>query len=68
MKKELKLDEEALFRFGISDSDEIEQWDPGYHLLGDWSYFDSLEDSLLARLARRSNALRKIQWTVRYRL
>lgn len=68
LKRELKLDEEALFRFGISDSDEIEHWQDGYRLLGDWSYFDSLEDSLLARLARRSDALRKVQWTVRYRL
>jgi O-methyltransferase involved in polyketide biosynthesis len=68
MTKELKLDKETLFRFGISDSDEIEQWDPGYRLLGDWSYFDNLEGSLLAKLARNIDSLRKVQWTVRYRL
>lgn len=68
MKKELKLDEETLFRFGISDSDEVEQWRVGYRLLGDWSYFDNLEGSILAALARRFDSLRKIQWTVRYQL
>lgn len=68
MKKELKLDEETLFRFGIADSDEIEQWDEGYRLLGDWSYFDSLEGSFLAKLARRFDSLRKVQWTVHYQL
>lgn len=66
MKKELRLGEETLFRFGISDSDEIEQWQEGYRLIGDWSYFDSLEGSLLAKLARNIGSLRKIQWTVRY--
>jgi len=66
MKKELKLDVETLFRFGISDSDEIEKWQNGYRLIGDWSYFDSLEGPLLARLFRNSDSLRKIQWTVRY--
>ena len=66
MKKELKLGQDTLFRFGITDSNEIEQWQEGYRLIGDWSYFDSLEGSLLAKLARNVDALRKIQWTVRY--
>jgi len=68
MKKELKFGEDTLYRFGISDSDEIEQWHRGYRLLGDWSYFDSLEDSLLNRLFRNIDSIRKVQWTVRYLL
>lgn len=66
MKKELKLDEDALFKFGISDSDEIEKWHDGYRLIGDWSYFDSMQNSLIARVFRNNDSLRKIQWTVRY--
>lgn len=68
MKKQLKLGEDTIFKFGITDSDEIEAWNPGYKLIKDWSYFDSLQGSVLIKLFGKSNALRKIQWTVHYAL
>lgn len=69
LKKELKLGEETTFKFGISDSDKIECWNPGYKLLDDWSYIDSKEfDSSIIRFFRNMDSLRKIEWTVRYQL
>lgn len=68
MKKEMRLGEDTLFKFGISDSDEIETWHPGYRLLDEWSYFDSPEGPFILRFFRHMDALRKVQWTVRYML
>lgn len=67
MKKQLKLDDDALFKFGIPDSDEIEKWDPGYSLLEEWSYFDEVDNPVL-RLIGKIESVRKVQWTVRYEL
>jgi O-methyltransferase involved in polyketide biosynthesis len=67
MKKQLKLGDDALFKFGIPDSDEIEKWDPDYHLLEDWSYFDVIDNWFL-KLFGKIESLRKVQWTVRYEL
>jgi len=66
LKKEMKLGEATLFRFGISDSDEIETWEPGYRLLEEWSYFDSPNISFLLKLFGQIGTVRKTQWTVRY--
>lgn len=69
LKKELKLGEGTTFQFGISDSDAIESWNLGMKLLDDWSYFDSDElNSIPVKLFRRNNSLRKLQWTVHYKL
>lgn len=69
LKKELKLGEETTFKFGISDSDEIENWNQGFRLIDDWSYIDSDElNSTFLRLFRNSDSLRKVQWTVHYEL
>lgn len=69
MQRELHLGPDADFRFGICDSREPEGWNPGIRLMDDWSYFDSDEPKLgLLRIFRHSEFLRKIQWTVRYRL
>jgi O-methyltransferase involved in polyketide biosynthesis len=68
-KKELKLGEGTTFKFGISDSDEIEGWNQGFRLIDDWSYFDSDElNSVLMKLFRRNDSLRKVLWTVHYEL
>jgi len=69
LKKELKLGKGTTFQFGIPDSDAIETWDPGMQLIDDWSYLDSseMEGFLLKRMSR-NDRIRKLQWTVHYRL
>jgi O-methyltransferase involved in polyketide biosynthesis len=67
MKKELKLGEETVFKFGIADSDEIESWDSNYRLVQDWSYLDEEEANFpFKNLLRNMDALRKVLWTVHY--
>ena len=69
MQKELKLEEGTSFQFGIADSNEIERWNKGLHLIGDWSYIDSDElNSSIVKLFRKIDSFRKIQWTVHYKL
>jgi O-methyltransferase involved in polyketide biosynthesis len=69
LQRQFHLGEGALFRSGIRDSREMEQWDNGIRFLDDWSYFDSDEQKLgLLRLFRHIGWLRKTQWTVHYRL
>ena len=69
LQKELKLGEGTTFKFGIAESDEIENWNPAFRLIDDWSYLDSDElDSSVMRLFRNSNSFRKVQWTVHYEL
>ena len=67
LKKELKLGEGAIFKFGIPDSNSIELWNNGIKLIDDWSYLDSdeLRSKLLKRF-RNIESFRKIQWSVRY--
>ncbi|MBI5544923.1 MAG: class I SAM-dependent methyltransferase [Deltaproteobacteria bacterium] len=69
-RRQLHMAEDATFRFGISDSRAFEAWGPGIRFLDDWTYFDDRERKLglLMSLLGRLEALRKIQWTVRYRL
>ena len=69
LKKELKLGEGTSFQFGLKDSDEIESWNQGLNLIGDWSYIDSDElNSSILKLFRKNDSFRKIQWTVHYKL
>lgn len=69
LKKELKLGAGATFKSGIRDSDEIESWNRGFQLIDDWSYFDSDElNSGFMRLLKNIDSLRKVQWTVHYKL
>jgi len=69
MQKELHLGKDATFHFGIRNSKEIEEWHDGIELLDDWSYFDSDEKKLgLIKMFGKIEFLRKIQWTVHYRL
>jgi O-methyltransferase involved in polyketide biosynthesis len=59
----------AMFRSGIRDSREMEQWESGIQFLDEWSYFDSDEKKLgWLRLFRHIGWMRKTQWTVHYRL
>jgi O-methyltransferase involved in polyketide biosynthesis len=69
LQRQFHLGKDALFRSGIRDSREMEQWQGGIQFLDDWSYFDSDEKKLgLLRLFRYIGWLRKTQWTVHYRL
>ena len=69
MQKELHLGKDATFHFGIRNSKEIEEWHDGIESLDDWSYFDSDEKKLgLIKMFGKIEFLRKIQWTVHYRL
>lgn len=63
------LGKDAVFRSGIHDGREMEQWGSGIRFLDEWSYFDSDEKKLgWARLLRHIDWIRRTQWTVHYRL
>ncbi len=69
MHRELHLGKDAMFRSGIRDGREMEQWHRGIQFLDEWSYFDSEEEKLgWLRLLRYIELIRKTQWTVHYRL
>lgn len=65
----MKIGAQATFRFGVSGSREMETWSPGIELLEEWSYFDSNHPKLgLLRWMGKIELLRRVQWTVHYRL
>ena len=65
----MSMGEGAMFRSGLVDSNEMEQWHEGLQLLDDWTYFDENEPKLgPVRLLRHWEMMRKIQWVVHYRL
>ena len=69
MQKQLLLGKGVVYSFGIRDSKEIEEWNPGIKLLDEWSYFDSSEKKLgWLRLFRGIDLFRKTQYTVHYKL
>jgi hypothetical protein len=58
-----------MFRSGIHDSREMEQWHSGIQFLGEWSYFDSEEKKLgWLKVLKHIEFIRKTQWTVHYLL
>jgi methyltransferase (TIGR00027 family) len=69
MQKRQGLGKDAMFHFGIRESNEMEKWNSGIQFLDDWSYFDSHEKKLgVLRIFRHIKLFRKTQWTVHYRL
>lgn len=69
LQKKMYLGKDATFNFGIKDSNEIENWNEGIKLIGDWGYFDSNEKKLgWLKVFRHIELLRKMQWTVHYKL
>ena len=57
------------YHFGISHSREMETWQAGIQFLDEWSYFDTGHRKLgLLRFFKNSEFMRKVQWTVHYRL
>jgi hypothetical protein len=65
----LHLGRDALFRSGLRDGREMEEWQSGIQFLDEWSYFDSEEEKLgWLRVLKHIGLVRKTQWTVHYRL
>ncbi|MBM4059916.1 MAG: class I SAM-dependent methyltransferase [Planctomycetes bacterium] len=59
----------AVYRFGLRDGREVEDWGPGIRLLGEWSWLDEDEPKIgWLRLLRRWRAVRRSQWAVHCRL
>ena len=69
LQRQVGLGKEAVYRFGISSSREMETWNAGIRFIDDWSYFDTNHEKLgwMGWLGK-SKFLRKLQWTVHYRL
>jgi O-methyltransferase involved in polyketide biosynthesis len=69
IQRQVHLGKDAMFRSGIRNSREMEQWHAGIQFLDEWSYFDSDEKKLgWLRVLRHIELFRKTQWTVHYRL
>lgn len=69
MQKRQGLGKDAMFHFGIHESDEMEKWNSGIQFLDDWSYFDAYEKKLgFLRIFRHIKLFRNTLWTVHYRL
>jgi len=69
LQHQFHLGKDAMFRSGIRDAHEMEQWHSGIQFLDEWSYFDSEEKKLgWLRVLRHIELIRKTQWTVHYRL
>ena len=59
----------AVFTFGIPNSRYFEEWSQDYHFVDEWTYFDDREKKLgWMNLLAFIKALRRVQWTVHYRI
>jgi methyltransferase (TIGR00027 family) len=69
MQKRHHLGQGATFISGLKNGHEIESWSPGIRLLDEWSHFDTNEKKLgWVRLYGKIPAMRRVQWTVHYKL
>jgi O-methyltransferase involved in polyketide biosynthesis len=69
LQREMHMGKDAVFRSGIRDGREMEQWHSGLQFLDEWSYFDADEKKLgLIKVLKHIEFIRKTQWTVHYRL
>jgi len=69
LQRQVHIGKDAMFRSGIRDGREMEQWHSGIQFLDEWSYFDSDEKKLgWLKVLRHIKLIRKTQWTVHYRL
>jgi len=69
IQRQVHLGKDAVFRSGIADRWEMEQWHSGIQFIDEWSYFDSEEKKLgWFKLLKHIEFIRKTQWTVHYRL
>jgi len=69
IQRQVHMGKDAMFRSGIRDSREMEQWHTGIQFLDEWSYFDSEEKKLgWLKVLKHIELIRKTQWTVHYLL
>jgi O-methyltransferase involved in polyketide biosynthesis len=69
LQRQLHLGKGAVFRSGVRDRREMEEWHGGIRFLDDWSYFDSDDEGLgWMRLLGHIGLVRTTQYTVHYRL
>jgi O-methyltransferase involved in polyketide biosynthesis len=67
--QDFSLGKDASFYFGINDSRDFEQWNPGIKFLDEWTFFDEKEKKLgWMNFFARSKKLKKTQWIVHYQL
>jgi len=68
-KRQLGMTGGAVFTFGVPYSRYFEGWSQSYHFLDEWTYFDDQEKKLgWFNLFSFIEVLRKVQWTVHYRI
>jgi O-methyltransferase involved in polyketide biosynthesis len=68
-KRQLGMTGGAVFSFGVPHSRYFEEWNPEYHFLEEWNYFDDHEKKLgWFNWFSGITILRKVQWTVHYRI
>ena len=68
-KYEIGFDKGLTYSCGLKNSREFESWSPKFHLIDDWSYFDSDEKKLgVLKILGKIKSFRTVQWTVRYRI
>ncbi|MGE3724535.1 MAG: class I SAM-dependent methyltransferase [Candidatus Sericytochromatia bacterium] len=69
LKRQLGMTGGAVFQFGMPDSRYFESWNPDYIFLDEWTYFDDQEKKLgWFNWFSGFKILRKVQWTVHYKL
>ncbi len=68
-KRQLGMTGGAVFTFGVPNSRYFEEWSENYHFLDEWTYFEDKEKKLgLLNLFSRFELLRKVQFTVHYKI
>lgn len=66
---QLGIQKRASFSFGVPDGLYFNSWDKDYHFLDEWTYFDDNEKKLgVINLMSHVELLRKVQWTLHYRI
>jgi len=67
LKKQLNFGKDAMFGFGLTESNELEAWHPDLKLLTEWSYLDSNHPAFgTMRYFRKLEFMRKMQWSMYY--
>ena len=68
-KRQLGMTGGAVFTFGVPESRYFERWSEKFKFLDEWTYFDDHERKLgWFNLFSSIEVLRKVQWTVHYRI
>ena len=67
--RDFHLGKDAIFNWGIKDSNELENWNANIKFLDEWTYFDTNEKKLgWMRYLGKFEKIRKTQWIVHYKL